>query len=140
MANILPTGLIKIKKNISDAWINLPVPAEDGVTYEIQTTVDDARNANNTMIGNPVGTDKIKLNVKYPPLTDGELNSIIRVFDREQGGSFFVYVNYYDPRIMSRRTSYMYVGDRSFEPWIVPSVNAGVPKRWVNCQCNLIEC
>lgn len=140
MATILPTGLIKVKKYISDAWVNLPVPAEGGVSYEIQTTVDDARNANNTMIGNPVGTDKIKLNIKYPPLTDAELNSILKVFDREQGGSFFVYVNYYDPRIMQRRTSYMYVGDRSFEPWIVPSVNVGVPKRWINCQCNLIEC
>lgn len=140
MAEFLPQGLIKVKINSGDTWTDLPVPAEGGLSYEIQTTVDDARNANNTMIGNPVGLDKIKLNIKYPPLTDSELHSIMSVFDREQGGSFFVYVNYYDPRIMRRRTSYMYVGDRSFEPWIVPSVNAGVPKRWVNCQCNLIEC
>jgi hypothetical protein len=140
MADLLPTGLFKVKRTQADAWHNLPVPAEGGVSYEIQTTVDNARNANNTMIGNPVGTDKLKINIKYPPLTDSELNSIMSLFDREQGGSFFVYVNYYDPRIQSRRTSYMYVGDRSFEPWIVPSVNTGVPKRWVNCQCNLIEC
>lgn len=140
MANILPTGLIKVKKSVDDVWTDLPVPAEGGVSYEIQTTVDDARNASNTMIGNPVGLDKLKLNIKYPPLTDAELNSIMRMFDREQGGSFFVYVNFYDPRIMNRRTSYMYVGDRSFEPWIVSSPNAGVPKRWINCQCNLIEC
>lgn len=140
MATILPNGYIKIKTSAGGAWVNLPVPAEGGVSYEIQTTVDAARNANNTMIGNPVGSDKIKLNVKYPPLTDSELHDILSVFDREQGGSFFVYVNFYDPRLQSRRTAYMYVGDRSFDPWIVDSPNAGVPRKWVNCTCNLIEC
>jgi len=140
MATLLPTGYVKIKININDPWVNLPLPAYDGVTMEIQTTVDDARNASNTMIGNPVGSDKIKLNISYPPLTDDELHSILRVFDREQGGSFFVYVNFYDPRTMQRVTRYMYVGDRSFDPWIVPSIEVGAPKRWINVQCNLIEC
>ncbi len=137
---ILKDTYIRVRVRRSDSWIDLPTPAEEGVSYEIQTVVDDARNADGMMIGNPIGLDKIKLNIKYPPLTDDELHLIMSIFDRNQGGSFFVYVNFYDPRIQRRVTKYMYVGDRSFDPWIVPDVTTGIPNKWVNCQCNLIEC
>lgn len=136
----LPIGYVRVKKSKNGAWISLPVPAEGGVSYEIQTIVDDARNSLGTLVGEPVGMDKIKLNITYPPLTNEELNVILKVFDREQGGSFTVYVEFYDPRVMKRVTRKMYVGDRSFDPWIVPNVKLGVPNRWINCQCNLIEC
>lgn len=138
--SVVPTGYIRIKTSPTGEWVDLPVPSEDGVTYEIQTTVDDARNSLGNLVGEPVGMDKIKLNIKYPPLTDEELHSILSIFDRETGGSFKVYVNYYDPRIMRRTTRRMYVGDRSFDPWIVPEPTIGKPRRWINCQCNLIEC
>lgn len=139
MAN-LNRGLVRIKINPQDNWIDLPVPAEDGLQYDIQTTVDSARNSANVMIGNPIGQDKIKLTITYPPLTDKELHDIISIFDREQGGSYKVYVNYYDPRVGYRVTRYMYVGDRSFTPWIVDDPNIGKPRRWINTTCNLIEC
>lgn len=137
---LIDDGYIRIKTTPNRAWVNLPVPKEGGVSYEIQTIVDDARNSASIMMGNPVGLDKIKLNIAYPPLTDAELNSILKLFDREQSGQFKVYVNFYDPRVMQRVTRYMYVGDRSFDPWIVPSPSQGAPRRWVNCNCNLIEC
>lgn len=139
MAN-LDRGLIRIKTSPSGSWKNLPVPAEGGVKYEIQTTVDSARNSANIMIGNPIGQDKIKLNITYPPLTQDELHDIISTFDREQGGSYKVYVEYFDPRVGYRVTRYMYVGDRSFEPWIVDDPTFGEPRRWINTTCNLIEC
>lgn len=139
MAN-LDRGIIKIKKTADGPWLDLPSPAENGLKYEIQTTVDGARNSANVMIGNPIGQDKIKLNITYPPLTDSELNDILSIFDREQGGQYKVFVNYYDPRVRYRVTRYMYVGDRSFEPWIVKNPQIGEPRLWVNVQCNLIEC
>lgn len=137
---ILTDGYVRVTTTPGGNWVNLPVPAEGGVSYEIQTTVDAARNAANTVIGEPIGPDKIKLNIKYPPLTDEQLNVILGVFDREQGGSFKVYVDYYDPRYQRRVVRRMYVGDRSFDPWIVESVVKGAPRKWINCQCNLIEC
>jgi hypothetical protein len=140
MASLLLEGYIKIKKTLNGSWITLPTPKEDGVTYEIQTIVDDARNSAGNVIGNPVGTDKIKLNIEYPPLSDDELHQVMSIFDRDQNGSFFVYVNFYDPRIQQRVTRYMYVGDRSFQPWIIDNPQLGTPRKWINCQCNLIEC
>lgn len=139
MAN-LDRGLIKVKVSPYEDWRDLPVPAEGGLKYEIQTTVDAARNSANVMIGNPIGQDKIKLSITYPPLTQSELRDIMSVFDREQGGAYKVYVNYFDPRVGYRVTRYMYVGDRSFEAWIVPDPDWGEPRRWTNVQCNLIEC
>lgn len=136
----LPRGYIKIKKTPDGVWYDLPDPAEDGVTYEIQTIVDDARNAQGTFIGSPIGQDKIKLNVSYPPLTDEQLNDILSIFDRENGGSYKVYVNFYDPRVRQRVTRYMYVGDRSFQPVMVKEPTYGEPTYWTNVQCNLIEC
>lgn len=136
----LTTGYVRVKKTLTSAWIELPVPAEGGVTYEIQTIIDDARNSSGTLVGSPVGQDKIKLNIEYPPLDDAELQKILSVFDRERGGVYKCYVEFYDPRARSRVVRYMYVGDRSFDPWIVPSTKVGQPKKWINCQCNLIEC
>lgn len=135
----LTTGYIRIKASKTATWKELPVPAEGGVTMEIQTIVDDARNATGNFIGTPVGQDKVKLNIKYPPLDDAELQSVLAPFDRERGGTYKVFVEYYDPRTRTRMVRQMYVGDRSFDPWIVESARVGRPKKWINCQCNLIE-
>lgn len=135
-----PLGYIKIKTSLDGAWRSLPDPAQDGVTYEIQTTVSEARNSLGTFVGSPVGQDKIKLNITYPPLTDAQLNSLLSLFDRENGGSYQVFVNYYDPRVRQRVTRLMYVGDRSFDPIMVGDPNSGEPTYWTNVTCNLIEC
>lgn len=133
----LTSGHIQVKKTSNGVWVDLPVPKKDGVTYEIQTVVDDARDASGTFIGSTVGQDKIKLNISYPPLDDDELRKILSVFDRERGGKFRVYVRFYDPRVGARTTRYMYVGDRSFDPWKIDG--NGKPVKWMNCKCNLIE-
>lgn len=135
----LTTGYLRIKRTLEDNWVELPVPAEGGVKCEIQTTVDDARDASGSLVGSPVGQDKFKVNVKYPPLDDNELRSVLSLFDREHGGQFKVYVEFYDPRVGVKIVRKMYVGDRSFEPWIVDSALSGRPRKWINCQCNLIE-
>lgn len=133
------TGLIRIKKTANGQWIDLPVPKYGGIKYEIQTNVDEARDATGTFAGSTIGQDKIKLNIEYPPLDDDEARSVLSIFDRERGGVFKVYVNFYDPRIGGRTTRYMYVGNRSLEPWKAPVSAGGKPEKWLNLVCNLIE-
>lgn len=128
-----------VRVNVNGTWHDLPVPAKDGLSYEIQTVVDAGRDATGTMIGNVVGTDKIKLNIKYPPLSDEDMRYIIGLFDKDGGGAYQVLANFYDPRRGYRVTKQMYVGDRSFKPYLVKSAADGVPYLWDDFECNLIE-
>lgn len=135
----LQTGLIRVKKTANGSWVDLPVPKYGGLKIEIQTNVNEARDATATFNGETIGQDKIKLNIDYPPLDDDEARKVLSFFDRERGGVFKCYVNFYDPRIGGRTTRYMYVGNRSLEPWKCPVANNGKPEKWLNLQCNLIE-
>lgn len=134
-------GWIQIKKTSNGSWVDIPTPAKDGVTIEYQTIVDDGRDATGTIISSPVGQDKVKLSIKWPDnLTQSEVQKVLSLFDRERGGKFKVYVRFYDPRVGSKITRYMYVGDRSLKPYQIPSITNGAPSMWQELSVNLIEC
>lgn len=135
----LSTGTIRVRKPNSSTWVDLPVPYHDGLSYEIETLVEDARDATGTFTGATVGYDKIKLNITYPPLDDDECRKVMSFFDRERGGVFKFYCNFYDPRVGARVTRFMYVGNRSFKPWIIEETTVGRPKKWIDVQANFIE-
>lgn len=127
-----------IKVLVGGVWRDLPVPAKEGAKYEVQTFVDAARDATGTMIGNEVGLDKIGITLEYPPMTDDEFAELLQVFDKDRGGQFKAYVNYYEPRQRRRVTKYMYVGNRSGEPRMVDP-ETGIPRLWANVKCDLVE-
>lgn len=135
----LQKGLIRFRATTTSPWIDLPVPKYGGLTIEIQTNVDEARDATGSFTGTTIGQDKIKLNISYPPLSSEEAASVLSLFDRERGGVFKFYVNYFDPRTNNRQTRYFYVGNRSLEPFKCPVANGGKPEKYLNMQCNFIE-
>lgn len=133
------SGYIQYATSHNGDFKDLPIPKKDGCKFEINTIVDSGRDANGNLIGNVVGQDKIKINIEYPPLTDEELHSVLKIFDREQSGSFTIYVKFYDPRKRRKVIKQMYVGNRTFSPFLVGNPQVGIPMRWTGVVCNLIE-
>lgn len=134
----MQTDYIQISKDNS-TWYNIPVPKRGSGSVEIVTMVDAARNASGEMIGQPVGSDKIKLNLDFPPLPDAEFYGLLKLFDRSQGGKFVVWVKFYDPRVRRKVVKRMYVGDRKGTPLFVGDTSTGRPQYWTDVTVNLIE-
>ena len=125
------------------AWIQtysgivLPSPSlgESGVS--ISTLVSDGRNLQGNFIGQIIGKDKLKYEMKFGGLYPEEFMNLLRVFDREQGGKFMNDFWVMDPRTHKYVLKTMYVGDRSGTPL---SVNSDmIPTFWGKVQANLIE-
>jgi hypothetical protein len=121
------------------SWQNIPLPKLDSGTLEYATNVDGGRNASGRFIGQTIGSDKMKLNLAFPPLTDTEFHDFLSLFDRAQGGKFTFYVKFYDPRTQAKVIKQMYVGDRSGDPFRVGTTSTGVPSHWLNVKANLVE-
>jgi hypothetical protein len=125
--------------NYTYNWQNLPVPKLDSGGITIQTNVDAGRNSLGDLVGSPVGRDKIKLTLEYPPLTDAEFRTLLQLFDREQGGRFTFWVKFYDPRYGRKVVRRMYVGDREGRPFKVRNTSTGTPDWWLDVKVNFIE-
>lgn len=113
--------------------VTMPQPHR-GLTIDVATIVDSARNANGEVVGQKVGRDQQKLsNLEWVFLPAETWQSLLRVLD----SSFFVSVTYPDMVQGGWTTRTMYPGDRHAEPmWLDEN---GVPSYYLNCKVNLID-
>jgi len=121
------------------SWQNIPLPKVDSGELVFSTNVDGGRNATGTFIGQTVGSDKCKLTLAFPPLTDTEFHTFVSLFDRSQGGTFTFWAKFYDPRVRAKVIKKMYIGDRKGDPFRVGTTSGGVPSHWLNVSADLIE-
>ncbi len=129
-------GYIRVSPD-KHTWQSIPTPAQGSGTIEINTIVNGGRNITGDFIGETVGNDKCKINLSYGALDDDSFRWFMKLFDREHGGHFINYVEFYDPRVGQRVIREMYVGDRRGTPHLVDGT--GRPELWLDVQCNLIE-
>ncbi len=109
-----------------------PAPAR-GLGFEIATTVDSARNANNTVIGQKVGRDQQKINdVVWPHLKASVWAEMLQEFEK-----FELTVTYPDMVHNAWTTRKMYPGNRSAIPFKFR--DDGLPTEYIECKCNLID-
>lgn len=126
------------------AWIEtasgvaLPAPALDSGRVTISTIVDGGRNANGDFIGSVIGDDKLKIEMTFPTLSPDQMVSLLKIFDRPQGGHFINRFRVKDPRTGNFTYMDMYVGDRSGTPYMV-NRQTMEPAFWRNIQANLIQ-
>lgn len=126
---------LRIKKRTADAWTTIPYPKR-GLSIDTMTIVDSARNANGVVVGQKIGRDQSKLNsLEWPYLSAADWQSILQLFEP----NFYVFVQYPDPVTGAFIVRRMYPGDRSAEPFMVDT-STGLPKSYVNCKVNLIDC
>lgn len=99
------------------------------------TIVDAARNANGVTVGQMVGRELQKINnLEWGYLTAEQWSQILQEFEQ-----FYVTVTYPDMVNNTWTTRKMYPGDRSATPFHVDEVT-GLPKDYINCKVNLIDC
>lgn len=126
------------------AWIEtasgiaLPAPALGSGKVTIATIVDSGRNAEGNFLGSVVGDDKLKIECTFPALSPEEMQRLLQIFDRRQGGSFVNRFRVFDPRVNDYVVMDMYVGDRSGTPYTI-NPSTGKPRFWRDVQANLIE-
>ena len=114
------------------------IPAHDSGKFIIATNVDAARNENGDFIGQVVGNDKLKIECSFKYLKPEQLQELLMIWDRNQGGAFVNKFKVFDPRVNDFVIKTMYVGDRSGTPYSCNPVTMK-PNFWVDIQCNLIE-
>lgn len=126
------------------AWIEtasgiaLPTPALDSGRVTISTIVDGGRNVEGNFIGSVVGDDKLKIECKFNVLSPVEMQNLLTIFDRQQGGHFTNTFRVFDPRVNDFVYMEMYVGDRSGTPYMVNKKTMS-PSFWHSVQANLIQ-
>ncbi len=129
-------GYIRVSSNGRN-WKSVPTPAKGSGTIEINTIVNGGRNITGDFIGETVGNDKCKINLSYGALDNETFMWLMQMFDRDVGGQYVNYVEFYDPRVGQRVIRSMYVGDRKATPHLINE--DGQPELWLDVQCNLIE-
>ncbi len=113
--------------------VEFPVPRV-GFQYIVSTTVNDARNANNAVVGQKVGRDLIKLDqMEWSGLTAEQWQRMLAAVE-----DFFVPVTFEDYRTGEPTTIIMYPGDRTAVPMFVDPVTHKVTK-YESCKFNLID-
>lgn len=127
------------------AWIEtktgvaLPAPTLGNGTVSIATMVDGGRStANGCFVGSVIGDDKLTIDCTFEHLTPEELQRLLCIFDRQQGGRFINDFRVYDPRVQDFVVKTMYVGDRSATPYAV-SPQTFRPGYWKGCKVKLVE-
>lgn len=118
--------------------ITLPTPALESGKVTISTLVDGGRNSEGKFIGSVIGDDKLKVECKFNVLTPDQMQNLLQIFDRQQGGHFVNTFRVFDPRVNDFVYMDMYVGDRSGTPYMV-SNRTMQPSFWRNVQANLIQ-
>lgn len=66
----------------TDGGIALPAPALNSGKVSISTLVDGGRNQNGNFIGQVIGNDKLKIEMKFPVLYPQEMMNFLKLFDR----------------------------------------------------------
>lgn len=113
--------------------VEFPVP-KIGFQYVISTTVDNARNTNNEVIGQRVGRDLFKLDqMEWSSLPAEIWQRMLAAVE-----DFFVPVTFEDYRTGEATTIIMYPGDRTAVPMFVDPVTHKVTK-YESCKFNLID-
>lgn len=126
------------------AWIEtadgiaLPTPALESGKITISTLVDGGRNSSGDFIGSVIGNDKLKIECKFNVLDPNQMQRLLQIFDRSQGGHFVNTFRVFDPRVNDFVYMDMYVGDRTGTPYMV-SKKTMQPSFWRNVQANLIQ-
>lgn len=118
--------------------IALPIPALESGKVTISTLVDGGRNSEGMFIGSVIGDDKLKVECKFNVLDPEQMQSLLQIFDRNQGGHFINTFKVFDPRVNDFVYLDMYVGDRSGTPYMV-NKKTMQPSFWRNVQANLIQ-
>lgn len=122
----------------TESGIALPAPALGSGKVTISTIVDSGRNTDGNFLGSVVGDDKLKIECKFAALSPEEMQKLLHIFDRKQGGSFVNTFRVFDPRVNDFVYMDMYVGDRSGQPYTVDE-RTMKPRFWRDVQANLIE-
>lgn len=105
-----------------------------GFSYTITTTVSDARNVNNAVIGQRIGRDLIKLdNMEWGGLPPKTWQMMLKAVE-----PFFIPVTFEDYRTGKPITITMYPGDRNAKPLFADKETHKVI-RYENCSFNLID-
>ncbi len=113
--------------------VEFPVP-KIGFQYVISTTVDNARNTNNEVIGQRVGRDLFKLDqMEWASLPAETWQRMLAAVE-----DFFVPVTFEDYRTGEATTIIMYPGDRTATPMFVDPITHKVTK-YESCKFNLID-
>lgn len=118
--------------------VAIPEPAYGSGGFQLSTLVDGGRNELGNFIGQVIGDDKLKYEMSWPALTPNEVQRLLSVFDRRQGGTFTGVWNLYDPALGRHRDVLMYVNDRTGQPFKVRQVSR-VPELFLDVKLNLIE-
>lgn len=114
------------------------VPAFDSGGFVIATNVDGARNESGNFIGQVVGSDKLKVECSFKYMEPEQLQELLKIWDRTQGGSFVNKFKVFDPRVNDFVVKTMYVGDRSGRPYRI-NPHTMRPEFFVDIKANLIE-
>lgn len=114
------------------------IPAFESGGFTIATNVDGARNESGNFIGQVVGNDKFKVEVSFKYMTPEQLQELLMIWDRKQGGAFVNKFLVFDPRVNDFVVKTMYVGDRSGRPYNINPTTMR-PNFWVDVKANLIE-
>ncbi len=114
------------------------IPSHESGTFTIATNVDGARNESGNFIGQVVGNDKLKIECSFKYMKPEELQALLAIWDREQGGAFVNKFLVFDPRKNDFVVKTMYVGDRSGRPYHIDKTTKR-PNFWVDIKANLIE-
>ena len=108
-------------------------PCKRGVSIKVVTLVDQARDANGTVVGQKIGRDQYKIDgLEWSYLTAAQWEGILNAMR-----NFFFNVTFNDPVNGSKRTVKMYCGDRDGKPYWVDRY--GNVTQYTNCKVNLID-
>lgn len=122
----------------TDGGVAIPAPDLGSSKISISTLVDGGRNQNGNFIGQVIGDDKLKVEIKFTMLSSEEMMNFLKIFDRRQGGSFINRFRILDPRTNNLTYLTMYVGDRSGTPYMVNPQSLR-PSFWKDVTANLIQ-
>lgn len=140
-------AMIWVCDTVDGTYQPLPWPKR-GLSLDVMTIVDSARNANGVVVGQKIGRDQQKLNsMEWPYLTAAQWKTVLQFFRP----GFYAYVKYISPETNGLTTRKMYPGDRSAEPWMMdvgnptqidpdhPEIYMVKPTHYINCKVNLID-
>lgn len=113
--------------------VDFPCPAV-GFQYTIITTVNSGRNANDEVIGQRVGRDKIKLDsMSWKGLDPKTWQAMLKAVE-----PFYIPVTFEDYRTGKPTTIIMYPGDRTAIP-LYADKNSHLVTMYRECKFNLID-
>ena len=114
----------------------IPDPAFDSGNVTISTLVNAGRIASGKFVGQVIGYDKMKIEMNWSVLEPDQMQRLLALFDKRQGGRFVNTFTVFNPATGRYETKRMYVGDRSGKPLMVDN---GQPTYWGDVTADLIE-